>query len=174
MTENNAQNVETQVEAADEIVSDIEMKTSQDLSDYIASMIADTSERNARIFTKREGFKSIHSLLSLNPNILATMSGCISYALSEQIADEVEGAKEALSIAIEYANDASSMTANSKKLDSFCRAAIELGYGIDGVAFEDMTSKQKAKIVNEFLSAQKKPTNDPKFQGWVKHLAATA
>lgn len=170
MTKDSGQNVDTSVveDAVEDVVEEIEINTAEDIALIVSEMASDLSDSaNSRSFTK-QGFKTLKSLLTLDSQVLALMSGCISYALSDQISNGKEEAQSALNISIEYAKNAASMTSNAKKLDSYAKAAVDLGYAEDGVKMEDLSHDQKVQIVSEFLDAQKRPVLDTEFTTWLK------
>lgn len=169
-TENESE--ETEVEA-------IEINSVDDIAGFVEALAQDgVSGPTARSYRAKDGFRSIHPLLNTSPEVLATMAGCISYALAEQSANEEEGAAEALALSIEYAENVTSLKANTVKLRSYCATALDFGYGSaignENAEIDELDMHDMAKIVTAFLGAQKGAKVDADFKAWADDLVAQA
>lgn len=171
MAEDKGQTATANESEQTEEIEAIEITSADDIASLVSALEADgVAGATARSYTVKHGFKSLQPLLTTDPHVLAMMSGCISYALAQQAADEIEGAEEVRKLAIEYAENVSTLTANMTKLNTYCLTAMEFGYGEDGEEIDDMTTQRKAEIVSEFLDAQKKKP-DADFIAWTKQQA---
>lgn len=148
----------------------IEINSVEDIVSLVNNLESNQETGAAlRSYTVKGGFKALDPLIGTHPHVLAFMSGCINYALSMQATEGTEGAKEVFDISLEYAKNVGSLTENTTKLNNYCKVALNLGFG-DGADFEDLSQKEKAIIVTEFLGAQsKKP--DESFMKWTKEAS---
>ena len=169
----------TENESEETEVGGIEINSVDDIAGFVEALAQDgVSGPTARSYRAKDGFRAMQPLLNTSPQVLATMSGCISYALAEQAANEEEGAADALVLAIEYAENVTSLKANMATLRQYCILALDLGYGSaidnDDADIDDLDQHQMAKVVKSFLGAQKNAKVKPEFKVWTDDLVAQA
>jgi len=170
MAEDKSNKESQATETETEEVEAITIESVDDIAAHVEALAQDgASGQVARNFLAKRGFRSMAPLLKTNPHVLATMAGCISYALAEQSADGEEGAAEALALSIEYAENATTLKANMVKLRSYCAVALSVGYSseidMEGeIDMDDLNIHQMAKVVGAFLNAQKTTKVDKEFK----------
>lgn len=162
---------DAQTDTAETNEATIEINSADDIASLVNELrVSGVTGPTARQYTKK-GFKGIDPLLTTDPKVLAVMSGCISFALSEQVQSGTEGAKDALKHSIDFAKNAVALSSHMSKLRSFTIVALEVGYG-DGADIDQLDTAQMASIVTEFLSKQTNAKVEKPFQEWLKTHAA--